>query len=78
MKIAEAVAALEAGQTINNANSGETIVAKNSDTGMKVTCTNSAGIQQIMHLSRMRQLYRGHDFGKGPAPKPVATETPAK
>lgn len=80
MKAPEAVELLKTKQTVHNVNSGETITAKESDDGMRVTCTNADGVQQIMNLSRMAQLYRGHTFGKGAMPKaqtPAKVETPA-
>ena len=76
MKIDEAVKLLEHGKTIHSANAWATINCKDSDEGKMTTITRDIDGREdvmIMQLSRMRQLYRGHDFAMGPykAPKPA-------
>ena len=85
MKIQEAVQALEAGKVVHCPNSFETMKTKPDDLGTRVVATRTmeSGVdeEQIMYLTRFKQLYKNCTFGLGPYKEiavKVASEKEAK
>lgn len=84
MKIDAAVQALEDGKTVNSANAQATIkpVTREGQARVLITRTTSKGAEDVMDmtLSRMRQLYRAHDFAEGQykAPSQKKASAPAE